>query len=253
MDRTALDAGRVRLVTLTYPGESQECGKSYITPRASKVHLTAILKRFRRAFGGCAAIWKLEPQKRGAPHYHLLVFMPANFDLDAERIWWAENWYEVVDSKDYRHRLAGTAVEKIREWNGVTAYAAKYLCKPAKADGWEHPGRWWGVLARQDLPVHLNTIETTDTKALQLRRHLIRYYQHQLSGRYKVQSPIGAKKQRTMRIYLDKDQRQSFLDEEFRIMAYKRKWKTSRGGCTVFCPVGVMKRLMQLVGLPGDG
>jgi len=55
-------------VTLTYPSSFPTDYTVY------KKHLDTFLKRLRRAFPNVWAIWRLEFQKRGAPHFHILIF-----------------------------------------------------------------------------------------------------------------------------------------------------------------------------------
>lgn len=57
----------VVFITLTY-------GQRWPKPEQAKKHLTAFLKRVRRAFPESAAVWRVEMQKRGAPHWHLMFF-----------------------------------------------------------------------------------------------------------------------------------------------------------------------------------
>ena len=63
----AVDVGKVArcrsVVTLTYPKVFPAC------PRTWKKHLDIFLKRLRRAYTFQAVVWKLEPQRRGAPHF----------------------------------------------------------------------------------------------------------------------------------------------------------------------------------------
>ncbi len=77
INRDVVSVHCVRFVTLTFPGE-------FPTIKASKRHLDALLKRFERHWGRRAIIWKIEPQGRGAPHFHLLVLMPLGSPLDVE-------------------------------------------------------------------------------------------------------------------------------------------------------------------------
>jgi hypothetical protein len=42
--------------------------------------------------------------------------------------WVSRNWYSVVGSRDLRHFMAGTRVEKLRSMKGAIAYASKYVC-----------------------------------------------------------------------------------------------------------------------------
>lgn len=141
IDRRAVGAGW--FVTLTYPGQYPADCEQWKRDRDTFV------KRLRREYPGICGLWKLEPQERLAPHYHLLLF-PA----DGGRIskaWVSLAWYEVVGSKRPEHFRVGTRVERLRSWNGVTSYAAKYVAK--EVDGkllpeWWHGCRWWGRIGK---------------------------------------------------------------------------------------------------------
>jgi hypothetical protein len=132
-------------VTLTYPAQWDD------NPAAWKQHLDRLSKRLVRRFPDVAFVWKLEYQKREAPHFHLILFGVPYVAPGALAV----DWYECVGSGDTRHLSAGTSIEACREWGQVTAYAAKYL---AKIDGeWpDRPaGRYWGVYGRARIPVSL--------------------------------------------------------------------------------------------------
>lgn len=135
-------AGMPLFVTLTYPGEWPG------DPHRWKRDLDTWLQRLRRAAADAWAVWRLEPQRRGAPHYHLLVFGIDRLDKD----WLGQSWFEVVGSGDLRHLRAGTQVQRTRSWRGVVRYAAKYLAKTMEElpEGWaDGVGRWWGVHNRR--------------------------------------------------------------------------------------------------------
>jgi hypothetical protein len=132
-------------VTLTYPAEYPGDWRQW------KRQLDTWLKRARRRLPAFACVWKLEPQKRGAPHYHLVV-VGANF---IAKDWLSRSWYEVVDSRDPKHLAAGTQVAQVRSHRGVLSYAAKYVAKQQELpDDWQDGvGRWWGVCNRTGLGV----------------------------------------------------------------------------------------------------
>jgi hypothetical protein len=134
------------LVTLTYPAEWSE------SSRAWKNDLRKFFQRMKRKIGHVSALWKLEPQRRGAPHFHLLIWGIGGVPLGDLRSWIGRIWFQVVRSGDEKHLIAGTRVESIRDWKGVMAYASKYLGKIVDSAGWEHPGRFWGVLGRDFIP-----------------------------------------------------------------------------------------------------
>lgn len=127
------------------------------TPREAKAHLDAFWKRLRRwlddaDIGRISCIWKMEPQERGTPHFHLIVygtqFIPAQ---TVSRL-----WHEVTDETDHRHRKAGVDVERaVNEDGKLTAYLGKYMAE--EYDEWPaedvvYTGRWWGVMGRKHLP-----------------------------------------------------------------------------------------------------
>jgi hypothetical protein len=56
-------------VTLTYPREYPE------DPEVCKRHLKALRKRLQREFEPFAAFWRMGIQRRGAWHFHLLLFV----------------------------------------------------------------------------------------------------------------------------------------------------------------------------------
>lgn len=130
----------VLFVTLTYPAEFPHDWRVY------KRNLKAFRMRVEREFGKVQCFWRLEYQKRGAPHYHLLYLDPPYMGKE----WVSLAWYEVVGSGDVRHLKAGTNVVPIREEQGkalVAFYVGKYASKPDEGiDEVDHgkTGRHWG-------------------------------------------------------------------------------------------------------------
>jgi hypothetical protein len=129
---------RALFLTLTYPAKFPD-GKR------AKRDLDVFLKRLARAYPEVAGIWRIEAQKRGAPHFHLVL-------LGVEHIphgWVAKAWYEVVASGDARHLQAGTEVRRVKSYQHAVHYVSKYLSKEAAAgggadDGLGEVGRRWG-------------------------------------------------------------------------------------------------------------
>jgi len=154
-------------MTLTYPNDWPA------DPATWKGHLDALLKRLARRWPEASAIWRMEFQRRGAPHFHLLVF-GVRF-ISAQ--WLARAWYHVVGSEDLRHLGAGTEVKRIKSWRGVLWYVAKYMCKAADGMPAGPVGRWWGVMNRECLPIDLLAIPVGHRDFFTFRRVLIRYCQ----------------------------------------------------------------------------
>lgn len=169
LDYTPLvESGRVpAMVTLTYPGDWEA-----VAPDGASVkrHMVLWRKRFQREYGEPARyIWKLEFQRRGAPHIHLWMAPPISPGRSGRGFaqWLSETWTQVVDHPDAeqkaRHLLAGTAID-VR--NGLKACDPKRLAiyftkhSSPNLDGdkeyqhivpelWQQPGtgpgRFWGV------------------------------------------------------------------------------------------------------------
>ena len=129
-------------LTLTWPGVWNPDPKSW------KTCLDTFLKRLHRAHPDCSGIWKLEPQERLAPHFHLLLFGVEFIHHSILSRW----WYEIVGSGDERHLRAGISIEAVRSREGVMSYASKlYMGKEIAA--FEGVGKFWGVFNRIKLPV----------------------------------------------------------------------------------------------------
>lgn len=137
--------------TLTYPA-------SYPDVQTAKRHLNAIGKRLLR-LGQYGFFWRFEYQRRGAPHFHLIVYGVKH--VHRFRRWLAQAWYEVCGSGQVEHLSAGTQADWVRTHRGVMHYAAKYLSKTGGKQKWDSEtgevsivddGRQWGIVGRQHIP-----------------------------------------------------------------------------------------------------
>lgn len=156
------------LVTLTYPSTWPK------SPRVWKKQLDNFRSRLVRRYGKVPAVWRLEYQRRGAPHFHLLVFV--ELEMDDLIPFVSRSWYEVVGSGDERHLAAGTRCERVRSWRGAVSYAAKYLGEPERLQlDQEPPGRVWGVWCKDLLLIEMVETEISLEDAYKIRRHQARY------------------------------------------------------------------------------
>lgn len=163
-----VESGRVpAMVTLTYPGDWEA-----VAPDGASVkrHMMLWRKRFQREYGEPARyIWKLEFQRRGAPHIHLWMAPPISPGRSGRGFaqWLSETWAQVVDHPDpaqkARHRLAGTAIDvrnglKACDPKRLAIYFTKHSSPNMNGDKeyqnvvpelWRQPGRgpgrFWGV------------------------------------------------------------------------------------------------------------
>ncbi len=158
----SLRPGLAVFVTLTYPGEYPGDG------RLVKAHLQAFRERWNRRFGSVEGVWKMEFQRRGAPHFHFAMLIPDKVTLGISeagrledratraevlevRAWVANAWFAVVGSGDDAHLLAGTQVDKLAD--EPAAYFAGYAGTSRGSKEYQHEvpegysecGRFWGV------------------------------------------------------------------------------------------------------------
>jgi hypothetical protein len=104
-------------LTLTYP-------KQYPDPQRAKQHLRAFLKRLDRLSStmgkNVGYVWRLEFQKRGAPHFHIIAIdLPF---IDKKQI--KQLWCEVIGVDN-----VFTRIEFIRKRRKLLSYVSKYVAK----------------------------------------------------------------------------------------------------------------------------
>lgn len=149
------------MLTITYPKSFPSNG------RTVKKHLNTFSMWLRRNFYGCKGIWFLEFQRRGAPHFHLLLdidlasygllhqrkrrkvspgapFYLTNVETENAA---ARRWFEIVGSGDPKHLRAGVSWEVLESDQAAERYAAKHASKPSQKEvpeGYFDVGRFWG-------------------------------------------------------------------------------------------------------------
>ncbi len=177
------------MLTLTYPGDWEEVAGS---ARACKLHVDAFKMRFKRAWGvPLVGVWKREFQRRGAPHYHLLMVPPrGQVNGEGFAVWVSRVWAEVVAHPDpdqrLLHRAAGTGVDfaegmRARDPKRLAVYFSKHGAYGSKEYQNEAPalwteagsvGRFWGYWG---LERATKTVEVTAVEALAAARVLRRW------------------------------------------------------------------------------
>lgn len=146
------------ILTLTYGSPPPNDGSII------KLQLDCFLTAMRRAFGKFAFLWWLEFQeKRCAPHFHLLLTLPAPSRAERQvmgKLWakWSflnspmelgeyEKVLKVHSYSPTKGSKKKPAWEGIREKEGAKWYILKYATKYKQKEvptGFRHPGRFWG-------------------------------------------------------------------------------------------------------------
>jgi hypothetical protein len=167
INRSAFKAfkGRMIFVTLTYPYEYPD------DPELCKRHLKALRKRLQREYEPFAAIWRLGIQRRGAWHFHLLLFVGQSFGtIDELRRFISASWYEVTGKISEGHLRAATRVEAVKKWKQVTSYVERYMAKVEEFPEGLQTGRIWGIWNKELLPIRWETVEVSLRDAFRIRR-----------------------------------------------------------------------------------
>ncbi|MEQ8524350.1 hypothetical protein [Gracilimonas sp.] len=162
-------------VVLTYPSRYPADGKEH------KADLDAFLKRCKRKYSEeIEYLWRLEFQGRGAPHYHLMMYLPEDQNIVDVRKWILQNWYEVAqrfwDTKLIDHSKVGTSVDRMFSLKGGR-YLTKYIAK-SDDDIPENQGRLWGC-SRNWGDVVLKQVELTKKQLIHFRRLVKRFLKGQ--------------------------------------------------------------------------
>lgn len=143
------------LATLDIP----EGGSTFITltyadvwgdPQRVKADLKAFIQAIRRRSPQASGFWRLEFQKRGAPHFHLMLF---NLDF-----WHYEElqatWGRIIGTE-----RPFTDIQHVKSKRGAYRYMSKYVAKAPtdvslttghNSTDW---GRHWGVINKDAMPL----------------------------------------------------------------------------------------------------
>jgi len=150
MARLKMTGVRATFITLTYKG--------FPSNEVAKRNLHAFLQHIHRNFPQTSLVWRMEYQKRGSIHFHLLAFNLPYWD-------WKEilkTWKLCSDQPTAR-----VDVRRVRSRRGVLAYVAKYIAKVErkvkktflvyvpylhKGRKWKK-GRFWGYHNKKALPL----------------------------------------------------------------------------------------------------
>jgi hypothetical protein len=179
------------MVTLTYPGEWQSVAPDAATCRG---HVDKLKRRYLKAWGRpLVGVWKREFQRRGAPHYHILMVPPRGVvgrRKESFRDWLSRSWAEIVGHTDpverANHLVAGTGVDyaegmRARDPKRLAVYFSKHGVYSAKEYQNEAPGAWvaagsvgrfWGVWG---LEQGTQTVELLPDDALAVARTMRRW------------------------------------------------------------------------------
>jgi hypothetical protein len=171
IDEKAYRPNQVLFISITYHRTWPE------DPAVQYGQLKRWHRRVERRYGPIPLFWKKELQRRGAPHYHLVVFLPAELATErriGEFVDFAtESWIDVVAGpSDCRELMARHALRCTRKgsWRSLITYASKRMSNTDEAGDGRSTGRIWGSLRAKELPVSHEIVPVTYPDFLRLRR-----------------------------------------------------------------------------------
>lgn len=168
---------RVGMVTLTLPGDWMSVAP---TGKALKRLMEKFFDRYERAWGPLLCVWKLEFQRRGAPHIHFFTDVPyAEVSAVKSRTrtafkrfeglvfgdWLKATWADVCNAPDpgerAKHELAGAQYDfndlvDPYDVDGLRVYFVRHAAPGKGSKEYQHrvpdewmaegsgPGRFWG-------------------------------------------------------------------------------------------------------------
>jgi len=137
------DVDFTAMITLTYPADYPQNGAE------SKAHRKRFLWWLRNGpWGIDTYLWFIEFQRRGAPHYHVLIRERVGAADSFRRFQWdcAQSWNGIVGG-DNIHLREGTHTERLRTSEGGRHYCVKYAQKMRQKlvpAAYENVGRFYG-------------------------------------------------------------------------------------------------------------
>lgn len=135
------DLHNAKFLTLTYH-HGYQAG-----PLRAREDLSTFLQYLRDTHPGIRYIWRLELQKRGAPHFHLIVFFPYTQSLEDVNSFdqtVMHAWHRIADPTSGAHAKYGCKVENVSSRRKCFSYLSKYIAKEDQTSKSAYKGRRWG-------------------------------------------------------------------------------------------------------------
>jgi len=126
-------------VTLTYRDFTEESA-------SWKRDLDAWCKRLCAHFPSCCAVWRLQFQRRGAPHYHLLIWLGDSGDREGLRDMFARWWLRIINQDTPENWRYGVDLEVVTDFRKCAFYISLYASSGEQDRTDILTGREWGCV-----------------------------------------------------------------------------------------------------------
>lgn len=163
---------KIYFVTLTYHHDWPD------EPKKLKRQLDNYIKRLSRINVNLHYLWRLEYQKRGAPHFHFIFLIPKKWETFREGRFLDDvknHWLEIKECSCSSCRSYAVKSEELVSYRKALYYVSKYVGKVDESLVNKAIGRRWGN--SRDLPRHKQkTNEIPLYKFLYLKQLLYNFY-----------------------------------------------------------------------------
>ena len=111
-------------------------GEVFPTDRETiKSDLSRLLKRIERTISECCIVWRVEYQKRGAPHFHLMILHQEYLNVTKRRRLAGDirkHWGEITEHINAYSYTTASDIREISSVDKVLTYLSKYVAKKMK-------------------------------------------------------------------------------------------------------------------------
>ena len=126
------------------------------TPKPNHSVMHNFLVQLREFDPDVQFIWRKEYQKRGAPHYHLIIFPSGQCPFSGKKDYNIKInliWHNLADPKSRRHAEYGCLIKNINNYKQACFYLSKYVAKCNNEGPDIQEGKHWGC--SRNLPFKL--------------------------------------------------------------------------------------------------
>lgn len=107
--------GSAQFITLTYHNDFPDCD-------GARANWRAFSERLRRRWASSSGVWRMELQKRGAPHFHIVAF---GLPEALPQSWVLDQWRAVTGDDT----ITEVSVKPLDGWKAILGYVSKYVAK----------------------------------------------------------------------------------------------------------------------------
>lgn len=149
---------------------------------------------WRREYGDkFFMLWRKELHKSGTLHLHAICFWiqprPGTVELRAFNM---ASWVQAAKSVGaYASERASCQLDRVRSWNGVASYSAKYLSKPHGLQFDFRTGRSWGFVNRALVPI-TEILQNFPAQVGKTARRILRKLQERRRRHWQFRSRPGS-------------------------------------------------------------